>query len=146
METGQNIQKIAKILFWVILVIGILLGIAAAVSLYAFLRIENDVSRLLFGVVALLISLAISFPLAWITECLLSGFGELVENTAVIREAVAPKPDMTPEPFTSTPRTFVMADPPTEELVCCPNCGAKQVKGSDVCERCGTKLDEGETI
>ncbi len=157
METGKNIQRIAKILYWLILGIGLLAGIVAFVLLGKFL---SGTAWILLGFCALLLCVALSFPIAWIVECLFSGFGEMVENTAVIRDTVAPdyvpfaeqrrkeaQPRPAPDPQRRPEPKPAPAEPPKPApaqnvAVRCPNCGAEQAEGRKSCWNCGAKLPE----
>ena len=77
---GKKIMKFAKVIFWFILIVGIIASIGSA---YEMARVNTP----LVGAVVLIPSLALSIFAAWASTLVLYGFGQLVDDTHEIRGA-----------------------------------------------------------
>ena len=82
---GKKIMKFAKVIFWVILIIGI---IVSAASSYEMARANT----LLVGVVTFIPSVLLTVFAAWASTLTLYGFGQLVDDTHEIKGSVV-KPE-----------------------------------------------------
>lgn len=162
METGNNIKRIANILYTVAVIAAILMGIGALISI----GIASDLGfgGFLLGLLAAGVEIALGVFAAWVIKTLITGFGELVENSAVIRKNTTPEetpteeaiPAKTPvmaarhsEPFASAakPRQSETAKQAEVKEVCpipvghnrirCPKCNAEQPMNSKKCSKCG---------
>jgi hypothetical protein len=87
METGKNIQEIAKIVYVVMLVIAILLGLGGVIA--GFAMFDSNIMYAFIGVGGGIVVGALGIFSAWVAKNMISGYGEIVENTAVIRENTA---------------------------------------------------------
>ena len=98
METGNNIKRIANILYTVAVIAAILMGIGALISI----GIASDLGfgGFLLGLLAAGVEIALGVFAAWVIKTLITGFGELVENSEVIRENTEPKEK--PQPSAGT--------------------------------------------
>ena len=89
MQTGANIKKIAKIFYVISVVFTILTAIGGVIA--AVVATDGEIAVIiasLFGA-AVVVGLGIFF--AWIMKTFIMGYGELVENSAAIRENTTPK-------------------------------------------------------
>lgn len=87
METGKNIQKIAKIVYNVMLFFATFLGLGGVIVGIAMFG--SNIMYALIGVGGGIVVGALGIFGAWVAKNMISGFGEIVENTAVIRENTA---------------------------------------------------------
>lgn len=78
---GKKIMKFAKVIFWVVLIGGI---IASAGSAYEMAKVNT----LLVGVVVFIPLAAVSVFAAWASTLVLYGFGQLVDDTHEIKGKV----------------------------------------------------------
>ena len=85
MKTAQDIKKIADILFVVFVIASIVMGIICAIGC----GVTNE-DLIAVGIVGGVLVIAVGIFVAWALKTLIRGFGELVENSAVIRENTAP--------------------------------------------------------
>ena len=75
---GKNIKKLARIYFWISTILVIVLGI---VLIVVGANMWEGGPIIALGVVTILVAPI----LAWLSTCLLYGFGELVDNSTVIK-------------------------------------------------------------
>ena len=156
MKTAQDIKKVADNLFIVLIIASIVMGVVCAITC----GITNE-DLVAVGIIGGIFEITFGVFIAWALKTLIRGFGELVENSAVIRENTAPA--KAPEaPKATAPITpAAQADPihapdsqqdqpiqpETEDAVRpiavgqdsikCPRCGAVQRKGRRKCWDCG---------
>lgn len=83
METGKQVKRIAGVVFWLLLAVCICGGILTAVLLESG---SKDSERYLIGAMICAVSAALGFLCARIAKVLLLGFGQLIEDTAMIRQ------------------------------------------------------------
>lgn len=153
MKTAQDIKKIADILFVVFVIASIVAAVICAVAC----GVTNE-DLIAVGIVGGVFVIAVGIFVAWALKTLIRGFGELVENSAVIRENTAPAkaqeapkaaapitpaeqviptqaPDTQPDqPEATDPVRPIMAG---SNSIKCPRCGAVQRKGRSKCWDCG---------
>lgn len=151
METGKKIRKIATLFFVVTSIVFIGCGILLAAVVYDMVPNAADTIAAIGTFVGVT---GIGLLIGWIGRTLLTGFGELVENSAVIRENTAQKetPETStknPEPPASVTKTRqsettkqdeakgVCPIPAGHNRIRCPECNTEQPMNSKKCSKCG---------
>ena len=89
METGRKIKRIANIFFWVsvvIVILGVLGGMIAGIVMS-----DREFGFILLSILGAGVAAALGIFFAWVIKTFIMGYGELVENSAIIRENTAPK-------------------------------------------------------
>ena len=101
METGNNIKRIANIFYVVAVILAILMGIGAFIA--CSIPFDWEIEGILLGLLSGGVVIAFGLFLAWVMKVFITGFGELVENSAAIRKNTEPKEKS--QPFAVTPDT-----------------------------------------
>ncbi len=83
---GGKIKTLAKVLCWVGIIISVLTGIAAIVSGGSGSLIINGEPARVDGTVAGILIIVIGCLASWIGSFFAYGFGQLIENTDIIRK------------------------------------------------------------
>lgn len=82
---GKKIMKFAKVMCWIVIILGIIVSIASA---YEMARVNT----ILVGIVVFIPSVVLTVFLGWASFLVLYGFGQLVDDTHEIKSAVV-KPE-----------------------------------------------------
>ena len=81
---GKKIMLFAKILFWIQ---GIASTVLPFVGLVMFLDSEPELIEFIGVFFLCIVGVAIAWVLAWVTSIFIYGFGQLIDDTEVSREA-----------------------------------------------------------
>lgn len=120
---GGKLKSLAKVFFWLNLILFILGGIFLIV-----MAIENDVPMLILAGV---LAIGVGILIAWLSTILLYAFGELVEsNTRLAEKVCGGAPVSSGSAYYAAPKPSV-----------CPNCGAALTPGSRFCTTCGKGIN-----
>lgn len=136
---GGKIKGLAKVLFYLMLIIYVIGGIGMIV--FAF---QQEVYALIAAGIGVIL---LGILLAWLTVLFTYAYGSMVEDVKLIRERLdngAPAPRSAPVPTTRaaavpTPLTATAA-PAAAAGTVCPKCGKRLAPGAGFCGNCGTSL------
>ncbi len=94
MKTGEQIIRIAKVFFAVLVIVGIVAGVGVIIA--GSVASDGEPGMVLLSILGGAAVVALGIFNAWIIRLFVTGFGELVENVDAIRENVAPKESYSP--------------------------------------------------
>lgn len=89
-NVGKNLLSIAKLLFWIEFIVAIIL---AVVLVIVGLNMIADADEMV-GIAMIsgaVFEVVIGFAAAWVSNCVLASFGQLVENVNDIKKEVKAK-------------------------------------------------------
>ena len=132
---GGKIKGLAKVIYWIMLIIYIIGGIGLIIA-----GINQGGSESALFIVGGVLVIGVGILFAWLSVLFMYAFGSLVEDVMLIRERnggsgipAASAPVYTP-PVPAPTRPA-----PTPRSVC-PSCGAPLKPGSPFCGNCGTRM------
>ena len=130
-DIGGKIQGLAKVICWIGIIICIIIGIVL---------ISDDEAGIGFAVII------VGSLLSWVSSFTLYGFGELVENSSVIRYELQSKKNTSPASTNMGKDPYAAAAEAAEKRSgsdggktwTCPYCFAKNPTGSERCKNSGS--------
>ena len=88
----NNIGEKIKTLAIIITILGIVASVISGIAFIVSSIVDSyDVSRLAAGIILGVLTMVVGSLLSWISSFLLYGFGELIENSTIIKEKFADK-------------------------------------------------------
>ena len=157
---GRKIKKLALVLFWISLVIGVLGSLITGIVMIATAGRWSP-GMVFAGIGIIIFGSGITFLFSWIGSFFMYGYGQLIDDTEINRKTnqellkrmggsvrgsdpmngipqyensyAAPTSYSAPEPI----QPVSYAAPAQDKPWYCPRCGAKNTDGK-FCYRCGT--------
>lgn len=88
----NNIGEKIKTLAIIITILGIIASVISGIAFIVSSIVDSyDVSRLAAGIILGVLTIVVGSLLSWISSFLLYGFGELIENSTILKEKFADK-------------------------------------------------------
>ena len=88
----NNIGEKIKTLATIITILGIIASVISGIAFIVYSIVEAyDVSRLVAGIILGVLTMVVGSLISWISSFLLYGFGELIENSTILKEKFADK-------------------------------------------------------
>ena len=88
----HNIGEKIKILATIMTILGIIASVISGIAFIVYSIVEAyDVSGLVAGIILGVLTMVVGSLLSWISSFLLYGYGELIENSTIIKEKLADK-------------------------------------------------------
>jgi len=163
---GRKIKTLAVVLFWIMMILGVLGSLIGGISMIATTGRYDD-TGVVFGILIIIFGSGFAFLFSWIGSFFMYGFGQLIDDSEINRqtnqqilrklESGSAPTAPNPEPYRSTtnPEGFRPAYrpaapvPPTAPVRpaapsggwYCKKCGMKNEGTAKFCLRCGTPND-----
>ena len=157
---GRKIKGLARVIFWITLVLWALASLGGMIAMIATVGRYNG-GMVVLAIFAFFVSVGIGFLVSWIGSFFMFGYGQLIDDTEINRktnqqillklngnggDAFVPKAEapFVPQAQPYAPAADFVPEAPAAEpmkVQYCKDCGAKNEGEGAFCYRCGARLD-----
>ncbi len=157
---GRKIKTLAVVLFWIMMILGVLGSLIGGISIIATTGRYDD-TGVVFGILTIIFGSGFAFLFSWIGSFFMYGFGQLIDDSEINRqtnqqilrrlESGSASAASNPDGFRPTYRPAAPAAPVSQNAPVrsdgpaagwyCKKCGMKNEGTAKFCLRCGTPND-----